>query len=304
MIKSRISGIIPPVITPLSSELELDGSSLNNLVNFVIDNDVHGIFALGTNGECASLSRDVKLDTIKRTVDSVAGRIPVFVNITTSSFKETSSLAEYASDKGADYVVVAPPFYFEMNQVEIFSYFKMIADNSRLPLLLYNAPQYTKTVIEPDTAARLSGHPNIVGLKDSSGSMFYLHQLLARIPNDSFSVLVGTEVFLGESILLGIDGGVNGGANMFPVLYVSMYNAAVNGDLNEMKKLQSRIQKVQNKIYDALDSPMSIVIGLKYMLSLRGICSSRMAMPVYEEPDEEYKRNLAALLEEYESFGL
>ena len=304
MNKTKICGIIPPIVTPFSTELELDSPALEKLLNFVINGDVNGIFILGTNGECASLTNQIKEDIISKAVEVTTGRLPVFVNITTASFLETMHLSRVAGNKGADYIVMAPPYYFDMNQVELYNYYKMIADQSSLPLVLYNAPQYTKTAIELDTVVKLAAHQNIVGLKDSSGSMFYLHQLLTKLADEDFSILVGTEVFLGESLLLGMDGGVNGGANIFPKLYVEMYKAGRIGNLNEMKKWQALIQKVQNVVYDALESPMSIVIGLKYILSLRGICNPQMAMPVYKPLDDKYKKRMANLLEEFNAIGL
>jgi len=198
MISEKINGIIPPLVTPLTNNLDLDPEALIRLIEHVLKGGVNGVFLLGTIGENASLTNEIRRQVIAVAIEAVSKRIPVLVNITSPSYKESLQLAAYSWDQGADYVVLAPPFYYNMNQAELITYAEMIANNVPVPLILYNAPQYTKTGIEPESVEKLSKHKNIVGIKDSSGSMLYIHELLGFKKDNNFSILVGPEMLLGE----------------------------------------------------------------------------------------------------------
>ncbi len=300
----KVKGVVPPLITPMTSDLDLDADALIKLIDHVIEGGVSGLFLLGTTGENTSLTDTLRQEVIKKAVRAVDGRIPVYVNITTSSYMESTHMAEMAASMGAHFVVLAPPFYFDMSQAELLKYVEKINGNASLPLFLYNAPQYTKTAFTPETVEKLAEYQNIVGIKDSSGDIKYVKELLKRRSRKDFSIMVGPELLLGECIILGCDGGVNGGSNMFPELYVSMFNAAVHNNRQEMNKLQRLMRIVNNRVYEAVDSPMSIVIGIKYVLSVMGICSPQMAMPVYTEIGNSQKQRMEELVKEFESYGL
>ncbi len=219
--------------------------------------------------------------------------------LSTASFIESNELCSLAADEGADYVVLSPPFYFDMNQEELYSYFDKLASISKLPIFLYNIPQYAKTEITPETVSRLTSHENIFGLKDSSGDMDYMRRILKEREDPNFKILVGTELLLRECINLGADGGINGGANVFPDLYVSMYHASVNEEEEEQKRLQGIIKMMASKIYKQSNSPVSIIIGIKYALSVLGICSDQMAMPVYKSLAREQKYDIEKFIHSF-----
>ncbi len=300
----RIKGIFPPLVTPLTNDLDLDIEALAKLIENVLSGRVNGIVLLGSIGENAGLTNEIRHQVITAAVGIISKRVPILVNITSSSYKESLQMAIYACKQGADYVVLAPPFYYNMNQAELITYINMMADRIPVPLILYNVPQYTKTVIEPESFEKLSKHKNIVGIKDSSGNMINLHKLLAFKTDHNFSILIGSEMLLGEGVLLGCDGGINGGANIFPELYVKMYEAALRKDIDKMQKLQEWIRKIQKNIYQVADSPMSIIIGLKYALSLKGLCSAQMAMPVYADLTDHKKKIIEEFVNEFEQFNI
>lgn len=304
MTVQAISGIIPPLVTPLTSDLKFDKDAFSRLIEHVIKGGVHGLFIIGTNGECASLSNSIRYQVIETAVEVSSGRAPVFVNISTSSYLETMQLAEYSAKSGADFVVLAPPFYFPMAQIEMVRYFELVARESSLPLLLYNAPQYTHNEITPGTVAQLESNKNILGIKDSSGSKEYIQTLLDQRLDENFSILIGYEMIMGECILLGCNGGVNGGGNVFPKLFVNMYRAASNKNLEEMEKWQSVIRKLCHNLYEVHNSPMSIIMGLKYTLSKKGICDGNMAMPVYSDFTDNQKDVMDKFLEETKQYGI
>ena len=163
--------------------------------------------------------------------------MPVLVGVTDTSFVESVNLAQMAADAGAAAVVLSAPYYFPAGQPELLEYVEDIASELPLPVFLYNMPSHTKLSFEPETIARALAIPNIVGLKDSSAQMIYFHkvrQLAAERPD--FSLLVGPEELLGESVLSGAHGGVCGGANLFPRLYVDLYEAARDRQLDRMAR--------------------------------------------------------------------
>lgn len=299
-----ITGIIPPLVTPLTENYIFDAEAYQRLIDHVIRGGVSGIFILGTNGECANLTNEMRNKAIPVAVAAAGGRVPVFVNVSTSSFKESMKLSEVAAGEGADYIVISPPYYFDMNQDELYKYFDIIAGSSSLPVFLYNAPQYTKIEITLDTVLKLVSHENVLGLKDSSGDINYLGKVLKARGNTDFKVYVGTELLLGESILMGGDGGINGGANIFPELYVKMYQAVLNRNVEEQKKLQEIMQGLKSHIYDVHQSSMGIIIGLKYSLSVLGICSDTMAMPVYSKLNSEQKKTIEDFVNGFQKYAI
>ena len=157
-----------------------------------------------------------------------------------------------------------------------------------LPVFLYNMPSHTKVAFEPETVRRLIEIPNIVGLKDSSANMIYFHKLrrLCAVRPD-WTLLVGPEELLAEAVLLGGDGGVNGGANLCPRLYVELYQAAKTGDLARVTRLHERVMDVRQTIYSVASGGAAVVKGLKCALACLGICDDFMAEPFHRLEDAQ-----------------
>lgn len=286
-----LRGIIPPMVTPLLDNENLDIEGLNNLIHHLISGGVHGIFILGTTGEFASLSYKLRVEMIKQTCAIVDGKVPVLVGVTDTAPTESIRMAEVAASAGADVVVAAPPYYFNMGQPELIEYYHYLADSVSLPLYLYNMPSHTKIVIELQTVHLLSKHRNIIGLKDSSANNVYFNHVINLIKDrPDFTLLVGPEELLAETVLLGSHGGVNGGANMFPSLYVELYKAAYSGDLEKVKRLQVKVLMIASKIYQVGKSGSSYLMGLKAALSVMGICSDFLASPFSKFEKVEKKK--------------
>lgn len=275
-----IKGIIPPMITPLRDMNNLDVQGLEKLIEHILSGGVHGLFILGTTGEAQSLSYGLRKELIERVCRQVKNRVPVLVGISDTSLVESMNLAEKAFAEGASAVVSAPPYYYAPAQLELIDYYQGLADVLPLPLFLYNMPSHVKVKIEPATLKAIAAHPNVIGLKDSSSDMVYFHSLI-QIMQDKpdFSLLVGPEELTAEAVLLGADGGVNGGANMFPSLYVKLYNAAKTRDLDAILDLQGQIMFISNSIYKIGKYGSSYLKGVKCACSLLGICDDYMALP-------------------------
>ena len=282
MDNQQFQGIIPPMVTPLKKCNTLDRDGMVLLIDHILAGGVHGLFLLGTTGEAPSLSHRLRKEIIHRALDQIQERIPVLVGITDTSFDESINLAEYAAEKGASAVVLAPPYYFPAGQLELLEYLQHLVPRLPLPLFLYNMPTHTKLFFEPETVKAASKIPGIIGLKDSSANMVYFHQLQQLFKNqDDFRLFVGTEELLGETLVLGGHGGVCGGANLIPELYVELYETSIEGGFEKMAILHERIMQISTTIYSVGKYKSSYLKGLKCSLALMGICDDFMAEPFH-----------------------
>ena len=283
-----LRGIIPPLITPLRDRDTLDAAGLERLIEHLVSGGVPGLFILGTTGEGPSLSYRLRRELIERTCKQTTGRIPVLVGITDTSFTESVNLAKYSADCGATHVVTAPPYYFPAAPPELQEYIQDLVAEMPLPMFLYNMPGLTKVSFEIDLVRRALDMPGICGVKDSSCDMIYFHRLLevARQRAD-WSVLVGPEELTAEAVLLGGHGGINGGANLHPKLYVQMYQAAAAQDLQRTRELHAEVMRLAGSIYTVGRHKSAIIKGIKCGLSLLGICEDHMAEPFHRFHDAE-----------------
>jgi dihydrodipicolinate synthase/N-acetylneuraminate lyase len=289
-------GIIPPLVTPLFDNDTLDVEGLERLIEHIVSGGIHGIFILGTTGEFASLSYRLRRELIERTCKQVNGRVPVLVGIIDSAYIESVNLANFAATCDADAVVLSPPYYFAAGQPELLEYLRQIVIRLLLPLILYNMPAHTKLAFEPETVKVAAEIPGIIGMKDSSSNLAYFKQVqFALKDRDDFTFLVGPEEFMSEFVLTGGHGGVNGGANLFPQLYVDLYNAAVKKDFIKIDKLQSKVMQISSSIYNVGHFGSSYLKGLKCALSVKGICSDFMAEPFHRFNPPERKKIEEAL---------
>jgi 4-hydroxy-tetrahydrodipicolinate synthase len=249
------------------------------LVEHVLGGGVHGLFILGTTGEAPSLSYHLRRQWIDNVCELVAGRVPILVGITDTSFIESVSLAKHAAQAGANAVVLSTPYYFPAGQTELTAYIDHIVDELPLPLVLYNMPSLTKVWFDVETVEKLSAHPNIIGVKDSSGDLEYFKSIteLKRLRPDWF-VMIGPEAMLGKAMQAGGDGGVSGGANLAPKLFVDYYHSLVSGDTGQAELLGMRIERLQ-AIYDVGKYASRHIKATKCGLSLMGICDDFMAEP-------------------------
>jgi 4-hydroxy-tetrahydrodipicolinate synthase len=293
MLKKPLQGIVPPVITPMIDNDTLDVTGLENLLERMLKGGVSGVFILGSSGEAQNLGYRIRKELIKHTCRIVNGRVQVLVGITDTSFSESISLAVVATEHGADALVSAPPYYYTPGQDELIQYYNHLANRLPLPLFLYNMPDNVKVMIEPTTVQALAKNPNIVGLKDSSANGSYFQKVLHLFRDrPEFSLLVGPEEMLAESVLMGAHGGVTGGANLFPELYVDLYHAAIENNTGKIRALQARVMDISLSLYDIGRFASSYIKGLKTSLNLLGVCSDYMAEPFhkFEEREREIVR--------------
>lgn len=276
-----LRGIIPPLITPLTENGALDEPSLERLIEHLLKGGVHGLFVLGTTGEFASLPYAVRREVITATCRYAQGRVPVLVGVTDTVVAESVALAEHAAAVGATALVVSTPYYFPISDGELIAHYARLVPRLPLPVFLYSIPSCSKVKISRMVLEEVLAWPQVAGFKDSSGDMSLFHQvqvLFAAHPTKSF--LTGVEVLLAESVLMGAHGGICGGANLLPRLYVAVYDAAAAGDRERLCALQARLVEVTRGLYHIGPPETSYLRGLKWALSAVGLCGETLAEPL------------------------
>lgn len=299
-----LRGIVPPMMTPLRDRDTLEREGLERLIEHILAGGVSGLFILGTTGEGPSLGYRLRRECIEHTCRQVNSRVPVLVGITDTAFVESIQVARCAAEAGAAAVVLAPPYYVPEDQSELREYLEHLLPELPLPLFLYNMPSLTKVSFEIDTVRWAMDQAPIVGIKDSSGNMIYLSRLLeAAKSRAGWTVLVGPEELLAESVLLGGHGGVNGGANVFPRLYVELHRAATAGDLKRVRELHSLVMQVAGRLYGVGRHSSAVIKGIKCAVSCLGLADDFMAEPFHRFRESEREVIATAVRELRERLG-
>jgi 4-hydroxy-tetrahydrodipicolinate synthase len=221
---ARPAGIVCPRATPLRPDGRLNEPVLRSLIDALVP-DLDGLFVLGSSGELTWLADDVAADVARVAVEHVARRIPVYVGVGDTGLQRTLHRAARLGEAGADYLVVAPPFYYAVtSESGLVDHFSEIADAAPAPVVLYNIPQNTHLPLTPSAVRTLAVHPKIVGMKDSAGDWFAFEQFLG-LRDDGFSVLQGREQLAAASLWAGADGVISGIANIAPRLLGALATA-------------------------------------------------------------------------------
>ena len=297
--KLPLRGIIPPMVTPLLENMQLDIEGLHKLIEHLLEGGVHGIFLLGTNGEGPSLDSETRKQLISEACKFVNKRVPVLVGITDTSLKSTIEVADHAKAHGADALVVAPPYYFPISQQEMVEYLQVLVPQLSLPFLIYDIPSCTKMHLSVETIKKAK-ELGAIGVKDSSGDMTSLYEVIHEFKDCAeFSIIAGAELFLPDAVLAGGHGAVAGGANIFPRLFVDLYEASCSNDLNKIKTLRQQVLKMHNTIYNIGDSATKSIKAIKGALAIMNICSDHMAQPL-KRFGPENRNKIKTYLSEFE----
>ena len=277
----KFTGLIPPMVTPLDEKRRLDKKGVANMVRHLVDGGVDGIFLLGTTGEGPHLSYAIRRELVKETCRLVKGRVPVLVGITETDLEDALVFAKDCKAFGAAGVVAAPPYYFKLTQAECVAWFTELADRSPLPVVVYDMPAHTDTVIEPATIAALAAHKNIVAMKDSSSviALFNKFRIALEPFQDKFSLFMGPDEAMGEAVLLGADGGVCTGANLWPKAFKAMYLAAKAGDVEKVRRLQRFTTMSSYLLYGLGQGQIGFLKGVKAALAEMGLVRNVLSTP-------------------------
>jgi 4-hydroxy-tetrahydrodipicolinate synthase len=232
-------GIIPAVITPLTHDGKLNENAMRKLLNYLIDGGVHGLFVVGTTGEFYGLTPEEKQDIYRVTVDEVKGRVPVYAGTNGITTRETVVLTQMAEECKVDAVSILTPMFVSPNQDQLIRHYETIAENTGLPVVLYNNPPKTSVSLSPATVAKLAEIQNIVGIKDSSGDMTLTAEYIRLTQHlGDFSVLMGRDTLIYGALCYGAAGSIASCANVAPGLCVDIYEKFIAGDLQGSLKAQ------------------------------------------------------------------
>src|SRR5262249_27699662 len=286
----EIRGIIPPVATPMQANEDLDLPRFKWFLDQLIDKGVHGVFVLGTNSEFYALDDREKQEVIVTAVTHVRGRVPVFAGTGAESTPEAVRLTKMAEPEGANGVSVITPYFVSPTQQEIYDHYRRIAENTSLPVILYNNPSTCGGVkIDVDTVARLAETPNILGIKDSSGDLQNTLELIRVVPQ-RFAVLMGRDTLIYAALISGARGAVPATANIAPALLVEIYEAFQRGDHVASKAAQLKLNPIR----------LSLTLGtapggVKAALAIMGLAIGPSRSPVGPLNAEKQKVMRAAL---------
>lgn len=286
-----LKGIFSPVTTPfLNDEVAYDKLASNierwNATNLA------GYVVMGSNGESAFLTRSEKLAVVEEVRKNTPPGKLVIAGTGSDSIRETISLTNDSAKKGADFALVLTPSFFKekMNDESFIKYFSKVADNSDIPVIIYNVPKYTGVNIEPSAVAEISGHKNIAGIKSSSENVAHLCSIIDSTPDD-FSVLVGTASVLYPGLAVGASGGVLALANIAPDECTGIMEFFNKNDNREALKLQAKMIPVNKAVTGKYG-----VAGLKAAMDLLGYFGGNPRIPLNPLNDiqiEDLKKILA-----------
>jgi len=268
-------GIIPPLVTPLTDLGALDLAGFERLLAHVAQGGVDGVFVLGTTGEGPSLPREIKRELVER---SSGSGLPVLVGLIEASTDDTLRLADVAARAGSAAVVLTPPFYFALSEGEVQGYLERVVPKLPLPVYLYNIPVFTKVRLEPEMVREAAALPGVVGFKDSGGDVARLREVRRLVPD--LPVWWGPEETLIAALEAGAVGGITGGANFLPRVYVELVRAARAGDGARVAELGAIVERVGRELYTIPGRAVGFVPGIKAALETLGICGTAMAEPL------------------------
>ena len=279
-----ISGILPPLTTPFDPVGKLDLGALVRNVRRYNSADLAGYVAFGSNGEAVHLSEEERRQVLVALREAAApGRLLV-AGVNEQSTRAAIAATRQAADCGVDAMLVITPYFYTsaMTQEALLRFFLAVADDSPRPVLAYNIPQNTGVTIAPATLARLAKHPNILGVKDSSGNLGALSDTLRLTPDD-FVVLVGNAGILYPALMMGASGGILAVACVAPEACIELFQRSSVGDHEACRDLQHRLAPLSSLVTAELGIP-----GLKVACDLAGFeggSPRAPLLPVVEERD-------------------
>ena len=302
MTDKEIRGVIVPILTPLNADETVDTQSLRRLVNYLLDNGVHGIWASGTTGEFASLSDKQRLISIEAVIDEVAGRVPVIGNVSGGSTQLTIELALAVVESGLDGIAVTPPYYFPHAQDELLDHYRYIRDRVPLPLWVYNIPKTVKTAVAPSTVAKLATEGAGVGNKDSSGAGELLADLNILCDQGNLRLLrfLGTLYRVTTARAVGADGVIPGIANLVPKIAATGWEAGEAGEAETARACDAQLLTATGiqRFARAGGPNAASFSGMKSALKIMGVLDSDTVSRPMRPLNDEEKEGIPALLDE------
>ena len=270
----KIKGIITAMVTPLSED-GINEAATRKLVNKLINDGVHGLFVLGTNGEFYALSEAEKLALVEIVVDEAAGRVPVFAGSGGISTEEVIKVTNQFAELGVDAVSVITPYLIKLSDEELIQHYQTIALNTNLPMILYNIPANTQLSINESVFKELIQLPQIIGIKDSSGKLENIQMYLEMNDREDFSILIGSDSLILPALQMGVDGAVAATSNVLTKTDLGIYQAFLENKMERAQVLQESINDFRGILKLA-----TVPSVLKHSLELIGFPVGAQKNPV------------------------
>jgi len=263
MKKFNLEGVYPALVTPFKNDTDIDEKALMQLVNFVIDEDVTGVMPCGTTGEFVYMSKEERKKTVEIVIDEVKGRVPVIAGTGASSTLEAIELTKHAEQAGADAALVVAPYYLRPADKGDFQHFYELTQATTIPIVLYNIPQCTGSFLSREVVEDLAQIGSVVGLKDSSGHLPYMLELLQTV-GDKINIVCGHDEVVLPALAAGAKGAILASANVIPDIWVKLYEAVKKGNMQTARELQMKAQKLA-RIFVRHGGAVPVKAALKMM---------------------------------------
>lgn len=272
----RMEGVIVPIVTPFDAAGELDLAATKHLVDYLIERGVHGLFPAGTTGEGALLTMDERKRLAEAVVNAAAGRVPVIIHAGAITTRATQDLVHHAQAIGAQAAAIIPPFVYRHRDEALLAHYVTVAHSAPdFPLYLYNFPAVSNNTLTFELVmAIVAQAPNVIGMKDSSGSLDLLTQLRAAT-NGQFNTANGGDGHILMAQTMGFDACVSGHANVAPELFVALYKTAHAGVIGEARQLQQKVNRMRQLLGDGGDLSL-----FKAMVTRRGVSVGDVRAPL------------------------
>ncbi len=277
------------LITPFNEDYSVDYKSLENIVEFTLSNGADFLVALGTTSEAPVLTQEEKADVLKTIIKTANHRCPIMLGMGGNNTMSLIDSIKNQDFKGVDGILSVVPYYNKPNQRGMKAHFEAVADNSPVPVVLYNVPGRVGVNLQSSTCVELAKHPNIVAVKEASGNLQQIMEILRDKPDD-FDLLSGDDGITQPMMALGAKGVISVAANGYPEMFCKMVTAMLNDDSETALKLHYKMLKMNNLIF-ADGNPA----GIKSLMSSRNLCKNILRLPLVTANDNvqaDIKREL------------
>ena len=287
------TGMATAIITPMTKD-GIDYDALGRLIEFQIENGINAIVVMGTTGENATIEPEDQKKVIAYTVEKVAKRVPVIAGTGTNNTEHVLANTKAACEVGADAVLVVTPYYNKATQTGLIQHFTMVADASTVPVILYNVPGRTGCNLLPKTVAKLAEHPNIVGVKEATGNMAQMVEIM-HLCGDKIDVYSGEDALTVPMMAMGGAGTISVLSNVVPKESVAMTDACKEGRYADAAKTQCDLLPLINALFSEVNP-----IPAKAAVSAMGFGEENLRLPLTPMEDD----HRAVLFEEMRKLGI
>lgn len=271
---SKLEGIWSPMATPLKKDGSLDSPTIRILVDFLIDGGIDGLLPLGTSGEFALLSDSERREITNVVVDQANGRVPVVVGVSDPSIEKILQYSRYAKDAGADAIIAVPPYYFTTTNEGLYQFYKKLSEDTGMPLMIYNIPEWTHCLVPPDIVKRLADEKLVVGMKYTEDNFLNLLKFHQETKG-KIAIFTGSDALAYSNLEFGGSGAVIGISNVAPRESAKIFDEFKSGNLRKAKELQMKLLPVIEAIGIG-----KFPAGLKEAMKLVGIPVGEVKPPL------------------------